>query len=94
MRSIAKAFGAEPLFQNVSFTVSEGDRVGVIGPNGSGKSNFLRILAGSLTPDEGEIAFRKRLRLSYVEQVSEFRAEDTVKSVIHDAYGEGGRAGS
>ena len=85
VRSIAKAFGAEPLFQNVSFTVSEGDRVGLIGPNGSGKSTLLRILAGSLTPDEGEIAFRKRLRLSYVEQVSEFRAEDTVKSVIHDA---------
>jgi ATP-binding cassette subfamily F protein uup len=85
VRSIAKAFGAEPLFQNVSFTVSEGDRVGLIGPNGSGKSTLLRILAGSLTPDEGEIAFRKRLRLSYVEQVSEFRAEDTVKSVIHAA---------
>jgi len=82
VRSIAKAFGAEPLFQNVSFTVSEGDRVGLIGPNGSGKSTLLRILAGSLTPDEGEIAFRKRLRLSYVEQVSEFRAGDTVKSVI------------
>src|SRR4051794_40638986 len=82
---ISKAFGAKPLFQNVSFTVSEGDRVGLIGPNGSGKSTLLRILAGSLTPDEGEIAFRKRLRLSYVEQVSEFRAEDTVKSVIHAA---------
>jgi ATP-binding cassette subfamily F protein uup len=82
VRSIAKAFGAEPLFQNVSFTVSEGDRVGLIGPNGSGKSTLLRILAGSQTPDEGEIAFRKRLRLSYVEQVSEFRARDTVKSVI------------
>lgn len=85
VRSIAKSFGAEPLFQNVSFTVSEADRIGLIGPNGSGKSTLLRILAGAMTPDEGEIAFRKRLRLSYVEQVSEFQPRDTVKSVIETA---------
>ena len=85
VRSIAKSFGAEPLFQNVSFTVSEADRIGLIGPNGSGKSTLLRILAGAMTPDEGEIAFRKRLRLSYVEQVSDFRPRDTVKSIIDTA---------
>ena len=85
VRSIAKSFGAEPLFQNVSFTVSEADRIGLIGPNGSGKSTLLRILAGAMTPDDGEIAYRKRLRLSYVEQVSEFHPGDTVKSVIDAA---------
>jgi len=85
VRNIAKAFGAEPLFQNVSLTVSEGDRIGLIGPNGSGKSTLLRILAGAATPDEGEIAFRKRLRLSHVEQVSEFRPEDTVHSIVRRA---------
>jgi ABC transport system ATP-binding/permease protein len=85
VRSIAKSFGAEPLFQNVSFTVSEADRIGLIGPNGSGKSTLLRILAGAMTPDDGEIAYRKRLRLSYVEQVSEFHPADTVKSVIDAA---------
>jgi ABC transport system ATP-binding/permease protein len=85
VRSIAKSFGAEPLFQNVSFTVSEADRIGLIGPNGSGKSTLLRILAGAMTPDDGDIAYRKRLRLSYVEQVSEFRPGDTVKSVIDSA---------
>lgn len=85
VRSIAKSFGAEPLFQNVSFTVSEEDRIGLIGPNGSGKSTLLRILAGAMTPDDGEIAYRKRLRLSYVEQVSEFHPGDTVKSVIDAA---------
>jgi ABC transport system ATP-binding/permease protein len=70
VRSISKAFGAEPLFQNVSFTVSEGDRIGLIGPNGSGKSTLLRILAGTELPDDGEIAVRKRIRMSYVEQES------------------------
>jgi ATP-binding cassette subfamily F protein uup len=85
VRSISKAFGADPLFQNVSFTVSEGDRIGLIGPNGSGKSTLLRILAGTEDTDDGEIAFRKRLRLSYVEQESEFKRGDTVRAVVEAA---------
>jgi ATP-binding cassette subfamily F protein uup len=85
VRSISKAFGAEPLFQNVSFTVSGGDRIGLIGPNGSGKSTLLRILAGTEDTDDGEIAVRKRLRLSYVQQESEFHSGDTVRSVVDAA---------
>ena len=85
VRSISKAFGADPLFQNVSFTVSEGDRIGLIGPNGSGKSTLLRILAGTEVPDDGEIAVRKRIRMSYVEQESEFASGETVRSVIDAA---------
>jgi ATP-binding cassette subfamily F protein uup len=85
VRSISKAFGADPLFQNVSFTVSEGDSIGLIGPNGSGKSTLLRILAGTVEPDGGEIAVRKRIRLSYVEQQSEFQSGATVKSVVDSA---------
>lgn len=85
VRAISKAFGAEPLFQNVSFTVSERDRIGLIGQNGSGKSTLLRILGDVLSPDDGEIAFRKRLRLSYVEQLSDFSAGTTVKSLIDAA---------
>ncbi|MGB8988583.1 MAG: ABC-F family ATP-binding cassette domain-containing protein, partial [Candidatus Sulfotelmatobacter sp.] len=72
-------------FQNVSFTVSEGDRIGLIGPNGSGKSTLLRILAGDISPDSGEIAVRKRIRLSSVEQDSKFQPGDTVRSVAQKA---------
>src|ERR1700680_3610310 len=85
VRSISKAFGADPLFQNVSFTVSEGDRIGLIGPNGSGKSTLLRILAGTEDTDDGEIAVRKRIRLSYVEQESEFKRGSTVRTVVDAA---------
>ena len=85
VRSISKAFGAAPLFQNVSFTVSEGDRIGLIGPNGSGKSTLLRILAGTEDTDDGEIAVRKRIRMSYVEQESAFQPGDTVRSVVNAA---------
>jgi ATP-binding cassette subfamily F protein uup len=82
---ISKAFGAAPLFQNVSFTISEGDRIGLIGPNGSGKSTLLRMLAGSVDSDNGTIALRKRTRLSYVEQESKFNSGDTVRSVVEKA---------
>jgi len=85
VQEISKAFGANPLFQNVSFTVTEGDRIGLIGPNGSGKSTLLRILAGDEDPDSGEVAFRKRLRVSYVEQDSQFKSGATVRSVVEDA---------
>jgi ATP-binding cassette subfamily F protein uup len=81
-QGIAKAFGGSPLFQDISFTVSEGDRIGLIGPNGSGKSTLLRILAGSVSPDSGELAIRKRLRFSFVEQDSKFESGQTVRSVI------------
>jgi ABC transport system ATP-binding/permease protein len=84
-QGLSKAFGASPLFQRVSFTVSEGDRIGLIGPNGSGKSTLLRMLAGDVEPDEGEIAVRKRLRLVYVEQDSIFAPRSTVRSVVEGA---------
>jgi ATP-binding cassette subfamily F protein uup len=85
VQKISKSFGTNPLFQNISFTVSEGDRIGLIGPNGSGKSTLLRMLAGDVEPDEGDIAARKRLRLTYVEQDSTFDPEATVRSVVEDA---------
>jgi ATP-binding cassette subfamily F protein uup len=84
-QGITKSFGANPLFEEISFTVSEGDRIGLIGPNGSGKSTLLRILAGEVSPDSGELAVRKRLRFSFVEQDSKFEPGDTVRSVIESA---------
>jgi ATP-binding cassette subfamily F protein uup len=84
-QEISKSFGAKPLFQNVSFTISEGSRIGLIGPNGSGKSTLLRILAGLETPDSGNVTAQQRLRLSYVEQESKFRPGDTVRSVVKRA---------
>jgi ATP-binding cassette subfamily F protein uup len=84
-QGISKAFGAKPLFQNVSFTVSEGDRIGLIGPNGSGKSTLLRILAGTEVPDSGDLAVRKRLRLSYVAQDSKFAWGESVRAVVERA---------
>src|SRR5437667_12786298 len=81
-QSISKKYGVSPLFENLSFTVNDGDRIGLIGPNGSGKSTLLQILEGHITPDSGEVAIRKRTRLTYVSQQSEFKAGQTVRSII------------
>ncbi|HEV1994786.1 MAG TPA: ABC-F family ATP-binding cassette domain-containing protein [Candidatus Acidoferrum sp.] len=84
-QGLSKRYGVAPLFQNISFTVSEGDRIGVIGPNGSGKSTLLEMFIGRVKPDGGDVAVRKGTRLSYVAQISEFAAGVTIRSVIESA---------
>jgi len=84
-QGLSKRYGVAPLFQNISFTVSEGDRIGVIGPNGSGKSTLLEMLIGRVKPDSGDVAVRKGTRLSSVAQISEFAPGVTVRSVIESA---------
>jgi ATP-binding cassette subfamily F protein uup len=84
-QSIGKSFGAKPLFENISFGVSEGDSVGLIGPNGAGKSTLLRILAGLTDPDAGAVAPRKLLRLGYVEQLWEAPGTATIQELVEFA---------
>lgn len=84
-QGVSKRYGSAPLFDNISFTVSDGDRVGLIGPNGSGKSTLLEILYGRVKPDIGDVATRKNVRVSYVTQISEFAPDETVRSVIESA---------
>jgi ATP-binding cassette subfamily F protein uup len=84
-QGLSKRYGAAPLFQNISFIVSGGDRIGVIGPNGSGKSTLLEMLMGRDKPDSGDVAIRKGTRLNYVAQISEFAAGVTIRTVIENA---------
>ncbi len=72
--ALSKAFGARVLFENLSLSLSEGDRTGLIGPNGAGKTTLLEILAGKVAPDAGTRALRKQTRLAYVPQDSAVRA--------------------
>jgi len=89
-QGLSKRYGTAPLFQNISFTVSEADRIGLIGPNGSGKSTLLEILHGRVQPDDGNVAIRKGTRLSCVSQISEFAAGETAHSVIEAALAKSG----
>src|SRR5882724_9507063 len=84
-QGLSKRYGVAPLFENISFTVSERDRIGVIGPNGSGKSTLLEMLLGRVKPDTGDVAIRKGTRLSYVAQISEFASSVTIRGVIESA---------
>ncbi len=84
-QGLSKRFGATPLFEGISFVINERDRIGLIGPNGSGKSTLLRILSGEMSSDSGEVALRKRTRLSYLQQESQFPSGQSVRDVIHTA---------
>ena len=91
-QGLSKRFGAVALFEGISFPVSEGDRIGLIGPNGAGKSTLLAVLAGEQEPDEGEVATRKRARIAYVLQESNFAAGLTVREVMDAALTRAGLA--
>ena len=82
---LAKGYGGEPLFEGLSLTLHEGDHVGLVGPNGTGKSTLLRILAGQLEPDAGEVRTRKHLRVGYVPQDPVFAPGQTVEQVVEEA---------
>jgi ABC transport system ATP-binding/permease protein len=82
---IVKSFGSRILFESLSLTISDGDRIGLIGPNGSGKTTLLEILAGNDAPDSGTRAVRQSTRVAYVPQDSQFGKEDTIASVLRGA---------
>lgn len=76
--SISKSFGVKPLFQNISFHISEGDKIALVAKNGSGKSTLLRILAGFDQPDDGSVWIHKDLTVALFEQDPKFAEELSV----------------
>src|SRR5260221_1698621 len=84
-QGLSKRYGVAPLFRDISFTVSEGARIGIIGPNGSGKSTLLEMLNGRVQPDSGDVAIRKGTQVRCVLQISEFAPGETIRTVIDKA---------
>ena len=81
---ISKAFADRVLFDNCSFTINEGDKIGVVGVNGTGKSTLLRIIAGLEPFDQGQILRSRGLSLEYLPQSPEFPAQTTIlQAVLH-----------
>lgn len=86
-QSISKSYASRPLFDQISFAVEDGEKLGLIGPNGSGKSTLLKILAGLVTPDGGTVVPRRKLRVSYVDQNESFDDDMTVENVVQASAG-------
>jgi ATP-binding cassette subfamily F protein uup len=84
-QSIGKSFGTRLLFENLTFGMNDGERLGIVGPNGSGKSTLVKILAGLETADSGVINMRRALRLGYVPQVDTFDGNDTPEHILSTA---------
>jgi len=82
---VAKSYGTRRLFDDLSFGLLEGDRVGLVGPNGSGKSTLLKILAGLETPDRGTRSLRGGVRIGYVPQDPAFPPGATIEGVMASA---------
>jgi ABC transport system ATP-binding/permease protein len=87
-KQLSKSFGATQLFRNLSFTVAEGERLGLIGPNGAGKSTLMEIIAGRKDHDDGEVARRSRLRMRYVAQDSAFEAGMSIRQIVQRSMAE------
>ncbi len=85
LRGLGFAYG-EPLFSNVDFTLSKGERVGLVAANGRGKSTLLRCIAGTLEPTSGDVLRARGLTLGYVEQhLSPALADRTFRQAVCDA---------
>ena len=78
IQNLSKSFGTQTLFHNISFSISEGQRVGLIAKNGTGKSTLLSILTGKESQDEGNIIFKRDLTVGFLEQSPHFNPDDTV----------------
>lgn len=90
LENVTFGYDDKPILENVSLTLSEGERAGFIGPNGEGKTTLIRLLSGALAPDAGRVLKKSGLRLGLFEQNGGLESERTVldemKSVFADVY--------
>ncbi|WP_301337166.1 ABC-F family ATP-binding cassette domain-containing protein [Bacillus sp. FJAT-29814] len=84
VENVSKTYGEKQLFQQISFTIAEKERVGLIGVNGTGKSSLLKIVAGIDQPDDGAVISGKDYTISYLPQQPDFASDKTVlEQVFH-----------
>ena len=82
LEGVRKGLNDRVLFDDLSLSVGEGERIGLVGPNGCGKSTLMRILAGKLEPDEGQRVLKRGLRLGYLEQEPMLDPGHTAREIV------------
>ena len=88
VQNLTKRFGAKVLFENISFSIAEGQRVGLIAQNGTGKSTLLSILMGEEGKDGGEVIYRNGLRVACLVQSPTFDPKETVLDACFNHHGD------
>lgn len=78
VENLTKSFGVNSLFDDINFTINEGDKVGLIAKNGTGKSTLLSIIAGDDTPDDGKLIFKNDVTIGYLKQLPQFEPHMSV----------------
>ena len=81
---ISKIYGEKTIFDDASFGIQEGDRIGIVGINGTGKSTLLKMIAGEATPDSGQIIRQNGLKIAYVPQNPVFPDDADIRSFAFD----------
>lgn len=88
VQNLTKTFGADILFENISFSVAEGQKVGLIAKNGTGKSTLLSILTGKEDYDSGEIVYANGIKVGYLEQTPHYDPEESVLDACFNHQGQ------
>ncbi len=86
LQDVRKSFGTHEVLKSVSFTLQNGERMGMVGVNGSGKSTLMKIIAGQETADEGSVNIQKGLRVGYLAQQGELTGEETVLETLESVF--------
>ena len=86
LQDVKKSFGTHEVLKSVSFTLQEGERMGMVGVNGSGKSTLMKIIAGEETADAGSVNMQKGLRIGYLAQQGALTGEETVLETLESVF--------
>ena len=84
--NVSLYFGAQNIFEDISFMINSGDKLGLVGKNGSGKSTLLRLLTNSISPNSGKVTHLKKTVIGYLQQDIDFEDKYTLKDEMNQVF--------
>jgi ATP-binding cassette subfamily F protein 3 len=83
---ISLSFGEKVILDNVSFSLEEGDKLGIVGVNGAGKTTLVKILTNEISSDSGDVFVSKNLKIGYLDQYATLDSEKTLLEEMLDGF--------